>query len=93
MWRKTPEPVGCWFSLNSGLLSIFFAFSRAFLFPLRIEAIYHLVQGEVEIVIAFPAAFTEIGAPVLATPLAENLSVSITGYHLTASAAGSTYHD
>jgi hypothetical protein len=85
--------VGCWFSLNSGLSSIFFAFFRAFIFPLRIEAIYHLVQGEVEIVIAFPVAFAEIRASVLTTPLAENLSVSITGYHITASSAGPTYHD
>jgi hypothetical protein len=48
---------------------------------------YHLVQGEVEIIIAFPITFTEIGAPVQASALTDDLSVSITSYHLTASFA------
>lgn len=87
MWKKTREPGVYWFSLNSGLSSIFFALFPPVLISPGIEAMYHLVQGEVEIVIAFPVAFAEIGAPVQASALTDDLSVSITSYHLTASSA------
>ena len=87
MWKKTREPGVYWFSLNSGLSSIFFALFPPVLIPRITEAIYHLIQGEVEIIIAFPVTFTEIGAPVQASALTDDLSVSITSYHLTASPA------